>query len=319
MSGAVTVAIAILAPAMTRAEQPGASAQAAAVVAWPCFGAAARNPLAPCLDLSLRLTVFPTPDDALLEPWSPCTPQPLEGLMYPCVFGANGSRKAATVALIGDSHAGHWRAAIDVVARATGAAAVSITRSGCPLSKARVVIASREQAASCRRWNRDVLAWMEHHPEVRTVLLSQRAGARYMTRAATSNFDTAVNGDAALYRALPATVKRIIVIRDTPLGSTVEQDCVDRALSRGQPAGTRCARPRVWALRRDPAVTAARRVRGRVHVIDMSPFFCSPARCYPVVGGALVHKDVDHITTVFSRSLGPFMVSKVESIVGNAR
>jgi hypothetical protein len=317
--GVVAVTITILAPTVTRATQPGASAQAAAVVARPCFGAAARNPLVPCVDLTLRLTVFPTPDDAVLEPWSPCTPQPFAGLMYPCAFGAGGSQKPAAIALIGDSHAGHWRAAIDVVARAAGAPAVSITRTGCPLSKAEVVMATRDQAATCRRWNRDVLTWLAQHPEVSTVFLSQRAGARYATRRGASNFDTAVHGDAALYRALPATVKSVIVIRDTPLDSTVAEDCVRRAITRGRPAGTRCARSRAAALRRDPAVTAARRVRGRVHVIDMSPFFCSSARCYPVVGGALVHKDVDHITTVFSRTLGPFMVSKVATIVANAR
>jgi hypothetical protein len=224
-----------------------------------------------------------------------------------------------TAALIGDSHAAHWRAAIDVVVRATGTAAVSITRSGCPFSKARVVVQSRDQAASCRRWNRDVLAWLGHHPEVRTIFLSQRAGATYVTPRDTSNFDAAVDGDAALYGALPATVKSSIVIRDTPLDSAVAQDCVRRALTHGLPAGVRCARVRSRALRRDPAVTAARRVRGRAHVLDMSPFFCSPDRCFPVVGGALVHKDVDHITTVFSRTLGPFMVTKVANILAKAR
>jgi len=306
-------------PAVARAEEPGASARGAALVGWPCFGAAARNPSAPCVDPILLVTVFPTPDDAVLEPWSPCTPQPFAGLMYPCTFGDGDSRKPTTVALIGDSHAGHWRAAIDVVAHATGAAAVSITRSGCPFSKAEVVIASREQAATCRRWNRDVLAWLAHHPEVSTVFLSQRAGAKYVTRRAASNFETAVGGDTALYGALPATVKSIIVIRDTPLNSSVAHECVRRALTRGQPAGTQCARVRARALRRDPAVTAARRARGRVHVIDMSPFFCGLARCYPVVGGALVHKDIDHITTVFSRTLGPFMVTKVAGIVAHAQ
>ena len=62
-----------------------------------------------------------------------------------------------------------------MVARATGAAAMSITRSGCPFSKARVVVSSREQEASCRRWNRDVLAWLGKNPEISTIFLSQRA------------------------------------------------------------------------------------------------------------------------------------------------
>jgi hypothetical protein len=311
------LAVAALTPAAGLAsEEQGTSAQSASVIARPCFGAAARNPFSPCVDRSLRLTVYPAPDDAVLEPNAPCQPQPRASLVNPCTFGASGSSKPATVALIGDSHASHWRAAVDVVARTAGARAVSITRSGCPLSKAQVVIPSADQAATCRRWNREVLAWLARHHEVTTVFLSQRANATYVTpRGATSNFDTAVRGDTALYRALPAAVTSVVVIRDTPLESSVSQDCVRRAFANKQRVGMRCARARVKALPRDPAVAAARQLRGRVHVLDMTPFFCGSTRCYPVVGGALVHKDADHITTVFARTLGPFMVSKVARIV----
>jgi hypothetical protein len=312
-------AVAALLPAAGHtSDEPNAAAASTSVMFRPCFGAAARSPIAPCVDPSLRLTVFPTPDDALLEPNAPCQPQPRASLVNPCTFGASGSAEPASFALIGDSHASHWRAAVDVVARAAGSRAVSITRSGCPFSKARVVIPSRNQAATCRRWNREVLAWLGRHDEVTTVFLSQRANANYVFDGAASNFDTAIRGDTALFRALPPSVRSIVVIRDTPLSSSMADDCVRRGVARQQAVGMRCARARFKALSRDPAVTAARRLRGRAHVLDMTPFFCSSSVCYPVVGGALVHKDADHITTVFSRTLGPFMVSHVMSIVKDA-
>ena len=296
-----------------------ASAASTSILASPCFGAAARSPIARCVDQRLQLTVFPTPDDALLEPNAPCQPQAPGQLVNPCLFGASSSARPVTVALIGDSHASHWRAAVDVVARTAGARGVSITRSGCPFSQAQVVIPSPGAAALCRRWNRQVIAWLARHDEVTTVFLSQRANARYVaTRRAASNFDAAVRGDAALYRALPSSVKSVVVIRDTPLNSSVAEECVRRAYARHERAGMRCARARTRALPRDPAVTAARRVRGRVHLLDMTPFFCSSARCFPVVGGALVHKDTDHITAIFARTLGPFMVGKVTKIVNGA-
>jgi hypothetical protein len=275
--------------------------------------------MAPCADPTLSHTVFPAPDDAVLEPNAPCQPRPRTDLVNPCTFGATGSAKSPTIALIGDSHAGHWRAAVDVVARRAGARAVSITRTGCPFSTAQVIIPSSEQAATCRRWNREVLAWLGRHREVTTLFLSQRANAKYVApRRATSNFDTAVRGDAALYRALPATVTSIVVIRDTPLSSYVAEDCVRREFASKQRVGTGCARARSHALSPDPAVAAARRVRGRVHVLDMTPFFCGRTRCYPVIGGALVHKDLNHITAVFARTLGPFMFSKVAQIIRDA-
>ena len=140
-------------------------ASAAAVTRMPCFGAAARDPLLRCEDERLRMTVFPSPDDAVLEPNSPCLLLGLTGLLNPCAFGSQRPARA-TVALIGDSHASHWRAAVDVV--------------------------------------------------------------------------------------------------------------------------------------------------------DMTRYFCDSARCYPVIGGALVHNDIDHITATFARTLGPFMVQKSATSHGSA-
>ncbi len=51
---------------------------------------------------------------------------------------------------------------------------------------------------------------------------------------------------------------------------------------------------------------AAARAVG-AHAIDLTRQFCDARWCYPVIGGALVHKDADHLTQVFGRTLGPFM------------
>ena len=59
----------------------------------------------------------------------------------------------------------------------------------------------------------------------------------------------------------------------------------------------------------DPAVLAAKRFASpRVHVIDMTRFICNRRRCFPVVGGVLVHKDIGHLTRLFSTTLGPFVL-----------
>ncbi len=326
MSVALTLVVmalaspAALATPPAASSEPTASAAAMSIMSRPCFGAPARNPFGRCVDPSLRLTVLPAPDDAALEPNAPCEPQAQGSLVNPCAFGVTGSSRPATTALIGDSHASHWRAAVDVVARRAGAHAVSITRTGCPFSMAQVVIPSRRDAATCRSWNHAVLAWLRHHPEVTTIFLSQRANARYVALAgAASNFDTAVRGDVALYRALPATVTSVVVIRR-------------RAAELGRCRGLRAAglRPRAArrpALRPSACQGAAARPRrhggpapaGALPRTRHDVFFCGGALCYPVVGGALVHKDVDHITSVFARTLGPFMVSKVAMILKGAR
>jgi hypothetical protein len=261
------------------------------------------------------MTVFPAPRDALLYPNAPCQPTGAQGLLYPCIFGAPASAQDGGAALIGDSHATAWRAAVDVVAKARDWPTISLTRSGCAFSKAHVILPAR-QAAACRRWNGEVLAWLTDHPAVSTVFLATRANAKYVRARGASNFETAVQGHLALWRALPATVKNVFVLRDTPYSSTAAADCVGRAYARHQPAGIICARERAKALHRGPAATAARRLGSpRVHVLDMTPFFCGSTRCYPVVGGALVTKDTEHLTATFAKTLGRFMVPMVDRVM----
>jgi hypothetical protein len=317
----IRMLFAALVAAAAAAVMPGFAHAAVpkAVTELACFGAPARSLAGPCIDPSLLNTVYPAPQDAPLEPNAECLPTSRTGLLYPCSFGARDSAATDTVALIGDSHASHWRAAVDVVARAHGRRALSITRSGCAFTKARAAIPA-DQVASCRRWNSELLAWLGQHAEVSTIFLSTRANARYVRpRRATSNFEAAVAGHLALWRAVPATVKNIIVIRDTPYSSYAAGECVRRAYAAEQRGAINCTRERVHALHRGPAATAARRLRSpRVQLLDMTPFFCGGVRCYQVVGGALVYKDAEHITATFARTLGPFMLRRIAALAGSA-
>ncbi|MDX6679385.1 MAG: hypothetical protein QOE31_3437 [Solirubrobacteraceae bacterium] len=313
---ATLIVAAAAATALTCSPVIAQAAPLVPVTELACFGAPARNPAARCIDPSLRRMVYPSPQQAPLQPNAECLPTSPEGLLHPCSFGARTPATNDTIALIGDSHASHWRAAVDVVARGYGRRALSITRSGCAFTKAQAVIPA-DQVAPCRDWNDELLAWLGRHPEVSTVFLSTRANARYVRRnRATSSFETAVKGHLALWRALPASVKNIFIIRDTPYSSYAAGECVERAYADGQADAATCTRVRAQALHRAPDATAARRLRSpRVHVLDMTRYFCSTARCYQVVGGALVYKDAEHITATFARTLGPFMLGRVAALL----
>ena len=80
-------------------------------------------------------------------------------------------------------------------------------------------------------------------------------------------------------------------------------------------AGWACRTPRRIVLPDDPAVEAAHRLRGRGgRVIDLTHAFCGRRRCFPVIGGALVHKDVDHLSQPFARTLGPHLLRAIERL-----
>ena len=58
----------------------------------------------------------------------------------------------------------------------------------------------------------------------------------------------------------------------------------------------------------DPSAAAARGAGGRVRLLDFTRHFCGASHCYPVVGGAYVYKDDNHMNNVFATTLGPFLL-----------
>jgi hypothetical protein len=45
-------------------------------------------------------------------------------------------------------------------------------------------------------------------------------------------------------------------------------------------------------------------------------FFCD-ARCYPVIGGALVVRDANHMTGTYSSTLGPYVLRALDRLTGS--
>jgi peptidoglycan/LPS O-acetylase OafA/YrhL len=274
----------------------------------PCFAAAARDPEAPCSNPRLRLTVVPSPIEAHKQRNSPCPKLEVRGLLYVCGFGVAPAKAATTVALVGDSHAAHWRAALDVVARDQSWTGVSISHTGCPLSKATKNL-PQPRRTQCVQWNRQVLQWFKRHPEVTTVFVSQISGGVGVIAPGRDQLAAQRAGYLAAWRALPRSVQRIVVLRDTPKVVGDTDTCVQDAIDDHRQAGLVCSVTRRSALSVDSAASAAASARtARERVIDLTRFFCDRKRCYPVIGGALVFKDQNHMTETFSASLGPYVL-----------
>jgi hypothetical protein len=46
----------------------------------------------------------------------------------------------------------------------------------------------------------------------------------------------------------------------------------------------------------------------------MTRYFCNATSCPPVIGGALVQKDLHHLSVVFVRTLGPYLLEAVRQL-----
>jgi hypothetical protein len=271
-----------------------------------CFGAASRDPERPCRNPQLRLRVIPTPVSARNRPNSPCTlavGQPFNV----CEFGVPARKATQTIALVGDSHASHWRAALEVVAQKNGWHGLSITRSGCPFSRTVKKLRNPLQG-ECIKWNRALPAWFARHRNVTAVFVVQDTGTRWVVPHGENPFAVQVSGFQRAWQSLPRSVRRIVVIRDTPKDLITTQGCIERALRSHRDAGEACKVPRSRAIDPDSETAAATRARSaRVKAVNLNNFFCGRRWCYPVIGGALVHKDDHHMTVVFATTLGPYL------------
>jgi hypothetical protein len=288
-----------------------ASAVAAHAATKPptCFGAASRDPATACHNPALDYSAKPSPAWAPLELNSPCHPLTFTRVPRVCWFAHRKQGSSETVALVGDSHASSWRSAVAVLARSQRWHALTLRRSSCPFNEARRNSPPQE-STSCAQWVQATIRWFGKHPEIHTVIVTGSAYAGVMAQSGQDPHTVAVDGYRAALAALPPSVQRVIVLRDTPRSSVNMFDCVSRAMKAHQPLADACTLPRSDVLPPDPGVEAAQQLGPpRFQVIDLSDYFCDLDRCHPVVGGALVYKDISHMTTVFGTSLGPFLTS----------
>ena len=292
----------------------GDPAAASASAAKRCFGAAARDAARPCSHATRSVT--PAIGDDRHRPGARCRALDEQPSSI-CTFGASRHRARGHVALVGDSHALHWRSALAVVARAYRWRGFSVTAPGCLLSTAHELLHEGIRGA-CGGWHRAVLRWFRGHPEVSTLFVSQSTDTPVVPPAGSSVDAAKIAGYRALWTRLPRTVKRVIVIRDTPLTADATVACLrDAVAARAVDPGLACPQPRAASLRRDPAVAAARALRApRYRTIDLSEYFCDRSSCYSVVGGVRVFDDtIGHITSTYSRSLGPYLLREVRRIM----
>jgi len=302
--------------ATCRDRAPDSGAVGAGVVLLavaPCFGAAARDSANPCSNPALRNSVEPPPARAKIIADPLCDNVLHAGFITACSFGAMPEEAERTFALIGDSHAANLKSPLMVLTHARRWRGISVLRSGCPLTRARPILATSRASRQCRTWNGEVFAWLRKHREIDTVFLSAHAGARVQRSRNRSGKASTQAGYRTAIRELLRLRRRVVVVRDTPPSTNEQLRCVSRAIAARRRAQTACTRPRSASVRSDPLVSAARAARSsRVKVIDLTRLFCDSRRCFSVIGGALVRHDESHLTQAFAVTLGPFILRALD-------
>ena len=264
----------------------------------PCYGAAAMLPGAGCA------APYAVPDDldtayAASDKGSLAMPCSSTGVaVTQCEFGELDD-PVRTVAVVGNSHAGHLMAGLDAYGLAHGWTIVLMRKTGCTGAST-----AAQTETGCTEWTRAVLDELLARADIATVVFATNddalhyVGGERMGADAVAEVEANVSDNLA---ALLAAGKRVVAVGDVPGAAEAAPDCVYLHRSEYDP----CSTERV--PERDNVVATAARATAGVGVVDLDPYFCDETRCHSVIGGAVVYLDEHHLTASFSRSLGPML------------
>lgn len=291
-------------------EQSAAQTVAVAAVEHAeCFGAAAVLQDADCRDVAGVL--WTTPEFAQADRPAVYDDQCWNNTPFSsrrtCGYGTADAD--VSIALLGNSHAGHWAPALTELATERGWDLTTYLTSVCYPVDRPLDFTDPSAAEGCTDWTSWALAEVERGGYDLVVLASRTD--QPLAGVAPADQDAAAR--AAYGRVLDrltAAGLDVLVVRDTFNAGESVPDCVAAA---GNDVEA-CTWPRATAVEADPLAEAAVERAGgaEVTVLDPTDVLCDSDRCHAVVGGVIVLFDHGHLTRTFALTMTPLLASAVE-------
>jgi peptidoglycan/LPS O-acetylase OafA/YrhL len=293
-----------------RADQAASTAAAAHP---DCLGASASLSGVDCTmaDGQLWTTPVQAQNDKPVLYADDCWNDPPFGTRTTCTYGDPDA--TVRVALVGNSHAGHWFAPIAQVAADRGWQITTYVASSCYPVDVDLSYPDPQATAGCTDWNqwvRDQVAAQSYD----LVVMSARTDQHLDGAPEDTELDLAMAAYARELTAITETGAGVLVIRDTPNFPESVPDCV--AASPDQD----CTVPRAQGLERDPLAQAAQAdTSGQVELLDVTDLLCDDETCHGVVGAAIVMFDHGHLTSTFAGTLRPVVEPALDAALADRR
>jgi peptidoglycan/LPS O-acetylase OafA/YrhL len=226
-----------------------------------------------------------------------------------CLIGSTSPTR--TIAIVGDSHATQWFAALDRVGKDRGWAVRTYVRASCPWTPTERVLPDEppETWPLCRSHNAEVLQLLLDDPAIDLVLTSSFSHAYDWREGEARTGQAALEAGVSTYdRMLHKAGKPLVVIRDVPAVKDLKNspDCLAAADSL-----TDCDLSRSEALTPDLYASAAQRLG--IPVIDLTDAFCDDTACRAVVGSTIVYRDYSHLSQEYSDAMAPLLGRAIDA------
>jgi peptidoglycan/LPS O-acetylase OafA/YrhL len=223
-----------------------------------------------------------------------------------CTYG----KSPVKVALVGNSHGGQWLPALQVLAKRHDWQITTYLASQCNATDAPLEWFSATKTAGCLAYG-DWVMDSTKGSKYDLVIVSQRQSLRTDNDSWAETGPAATAGYSTYLQRWAAAGTKVLILRDTPFpGNTLDSvpDCLAKH-PKNQPAcgGT----PDEWRSG-DPLFGAATKLAlPGVTLIDVTPYFCTPAVCPAVIGTIVAYFDASHMTATYARTIAPFIEPQI--------
>jgi peptidoglycan/LPS O-acetylase OafA/YrhL len=275
-----------------------------------CFGAAFVLE-AGCETTDWRDTILPAPGFAGVDRPADeqCFVQLNDARPVSCEFGSDDA-DAPTIALVGDSHAFQLLGTFQRIAQDEGWRLVTFFKGACPWNTTPLATPGAFGQA-CDQWRGGVERALADS-EVDAVFTAALATTPYAAAGFDTSHDAAVAGYRQAWAAMTDRGIPVVTVVDNPVWETDPNKCL-----RTRDASS-CDGARADVLVEDDPLRAAADGAAGVTLLDFTDVYCDEETCSPVVGGANIYRDQDHLTVTFADTLAPQFTVALREAIGAA-
>lgn len=233
-----------------------------------------------------------------------------------CKYGAK--KPKYRIAIIGNSHAGHWvPSALPILAKQKSWAVDTYIMSSCYTVNAKISIrhnGNSQTPEKCRlasKWATNSVIKGKYD----LAIMSNRTATAPLTGVSPKDqVPTAKKLYGKVLKSFEKGGIRTLVVRSVPFLSQNAPTCINANLDNWKV----CAAPQSSALEPDPlAMAASSSESPLVTLASPTKSLCHKGLCVAIVGGLFTHFDWSHLTNSFSTSMSPKMHSWINE--ANAR
>ncbi|HET9681082.1 MAG TPA: acyltransferase family protein [Candidatus Limnocylindrales bacterium] len=223
-----------------------------------------------------------------------------------CTYGKGSIR----IALVGNSHAGQWLPALQVLAKKDGWTITTFLASQCNATDASLEFYSSTKSQGCLAYGNWVMNQTKGDA-FDLVVTSERQSVTTLGNSWGQTWATARQGYTSYLTDWSQAGTKVLVLQDTPYpGRTLQSvpDCLAQH-PRNQPAcgGT----PDGWNWG-DPQYDAAVALNlPGITPVATHQFLCTDSVCPAVIGGVVAYFDASHMTATYSRTIAPFLEPEI--------